>query len=96
MAVTTVSSLTESFTSGVPVSGEDVVLSKEKSDMVDAQMAATGGLPDHNDGMRGVEGTGVVIASTERKGELKENEGGQEHGDDSEESEFDGILEVHD
>lgn len=93
MAVMTVSSLTESFTSGVPVSGVDVVLTKEKVDVLDAQKA---GFANGDNGMRGVEGTGVVFESKENNVEPQGNGDGQEHGNDSEESEFDGILEVHD
>jgi cleavage and polyadenylation specificity factor subunit 3 len=34
MAITTISSLTESFTSGIPAPGDDVGLSKEKGDIL--------------------------------------------------------------
>jgi hypothetical protein len=43
MAVTTVSSLTESFTSGVPVPNEDVGVSKEKTDAMDIVTAGPAG-----------------------------------------------------
>lgn len=47
MAVTTVSSLTESFMSGVPISNEDVGVSKDKADVVEIPHAGDDGAEKH-------------------------------------------------
>lgn len=47
MAVTTVSSLTESFMSGVPVPNEDMGVGKDKANVVDIPHAGDDGAEEH-------------------------------------------------
>lgn len=80
MAVTTVSSLTESFSSGVPVSTEDVVFNKEKPDSVDV-------VP--------LDDTEVPVAEGTSGGPIKKDGEDHPHAEESEDSDVE-VLEVHD
>lgn len=102
MAVTTVSSLTESFSSGVPITGEDVVLSKEMSTFGDALIDTLVQNPTEGDVV--VEPTGEVekmeVSKEVEKGTVdvvQTKIAGPGRGEeDSEGSDFDVVLEVHD
>jgi len=100
MAVTTVSSLSESFTSAVPISSEESTLSKGNGDLVDALMVE---LPQQDKFSSSLVGDHALQADVKvpanNQGILATDSArgiGQQGEDGSEESDCDGILEVHD
>jgi hypothetical protein len=81
MAISTVSSLTESFKSGVLLSGEDIALTKDKkSNALDSEST-------------GVNTGGAHETSQSTTTRIRETDG--HVGDGSEESDFEDVLEVH-
>jgi hypothetical protein len=81
MAISTVSSLTESFTSGVLLSGEDISLTKDKT--------------SNGSGSERTVNAGAVQGTSQSKTTRTRGTDGQAD-DESEESDFEGVLEVHD
>jgi len=87
MAVSTVSSLTESFMSGVPLGGEDAVLSKDKGMTTQDAGASDTNTVDDED----------IISEDGQKSEERQDEVEEEGSELTEQSDDDGgVLEVHD
>jgi cleavage and polyadenylation specificity factor subunit 3 len=91
MAVTTVSSLTESFTSGVPVPDENARLSRDKG-----QSDASTEYPISQDSSITKEGKLADEPEHEPDHEGPDATKGKLNADESEDSDLEGVLAVHD